>query len=218
MDIEKLSSTPLLHSGMKGRRPVVFLALLFTTTMLMVFWFAWTINHNYQSTKSQHEYSLTAQQLQGDLLILDERLAMSALMASKTGAQQWEERYRLYKPQLTTALNQLKQLIDPPSQDKVASAINTANDQLFEIEEQALKLVREGKKQQAQALLEGDLYTSQRQIYRQQALNYTQPNNLYLQLERLRANIIYMDEILTMSAIMASVSGDISWEQRYRTY
>ena len=39
-----------------------------------------------------------------------------------------------------------------------------------------------------------------------------------LKLETLRSTIIHLDEVLTMSARMAAVSGDTSWEDRYRRY
>jgi PAS domain S-box-containing protein len=39
-----------------------------------------------------------------------------------------------------------------------------------------------------------------------------------LRLEELRGEIVHLDEVLTMSARLAAVSGDLSWEQRYRQY
>ena len=38
------------------------------------------------------------------------------------------------------------------------------------------------------------------------------------QLQRLSDEIIYLDEVLTMSAKMASSTGDLQWENRYRTF
>ena len=40
--------------------------------------------------------------------------------------------------------------------------------------------------------------------------------NTYLRLEELRGEIIHLDELLTMSARMAAVTGDLSWENRYK--
>ncbi|WP_228022047.1 sensor histidine kinase [Vasconcelosia minhoensis] len=38
------------------------------------------------------------------------------------------------------------------------------------------------------------------------------------QLEQLVGEIIHLDEVLTMSARMAAATGDLQWEERYRTY
>lgn len=43
-------------------------------------------------------------------------------------------------------------------------------------------------------------------------------NALALEVEELGGKIIYLDEVLTMSARMAAETGDSSWEQRYRRY
>jgi len=39
-----------------------------------------------------------------------------------------------------------------------------------------------------------------------------------VRLERLRADVQHLDEVLTMSALMAATSGDLQWEARYRVY
>jgi len=39
-----------------------------------------------------------------------------------------------------------------------------------------------------------------------------------VRLERIRADIQHLDEVLTMSALMAATSGDPQWEARYRVY
>ena len=37
-------------------------------------------------------------------------------------------------------------------------------------------------------------------------------------LQELQGVIIHLDEVLTMSARMAAATGDLQWEQRYRTF
>ncbi len=39
-----------------------------------------------------------------------------------------------------------------------------------------------------------------------------------IQLEKLQGEIIHIDEVLTMFALMAAVTGDLQWEKRYRTH
>lgn len=39
-----------------------------------------------------------------------------------------------------------------------------------------------------------------------------------LRIEELRGEIVYLDEVLTMSARMAAATGDLRWEKRYRSF
>lgn len=39
-----------------------------------------------------------------------------------------------------------------------------------------------------------------------------------VQFKHLQGRIVYLDEVLTMSAMMAATTGDVSWEDRYRTF
>jgi hypothetical protein len=43
-------------------------------------------------------------------------------------------------------------------------------------------------------------------------------NRRNVRIEELRGTIVHIDEVLTMSARMAAVTGDLSWETRYRQY
>ncbi|HDR15787.1 MAG TPA: response regulator, partial [Desulfobacteraceae bacterium] len=40
----------------------------------------------------------------------------------------------------------------------------------------------------------------------------------YSRIMELRSDIIHMDEVLTMSVLLAAATGDIAWEERYRVY
>jgi methyl-accepting chemotaxis protein len=42
--------------------------------------------------------------------------------------------------------------------------------------------------------------------------------NRDLEIQRLMGRIVYLDEVLTMSARMASATGNLQWERRYQTY
>ena len=45
-----------------------------------------------------------------------------------------------------------------------------------------------------------------------------QAEALTLRIERLLGRIIYLDEVLTMSARMAAATGEASWEERYHRF
>jgi two-component system, sensor histidine kinase and response regulator len=65
----------------------------------------------------------------------------------------------------------------------------------------------------ATALVLGCLWNEVRSI---KQIDYSQRRDL--RIEELRGTMIHLDEVLTMSARMAAVTGDVRWEDRYRKF
>lgn len=105
------------------------------------------------------------QKLAGETVYLDEVLTLSAYMAASTGNEKWIQRYQDYEPKL---LKTIDAVIKADPEAKVDfEKIQTANDKLVEMETRSFKLVREDKDDEARALLFGDDYKEQKQIYSQ---------------------------------------------------
>ena len=92
---------------------------------------------------------------------------MSARMAATTGDPRWEERYHHFEPQLDAAIKEAIAIGVSPSDIKAATMTETANIKLVEMETRAFALVRAGRKEEAQAVLLGNEYETQKQIYAQ---------------------------------------------------
>ncbi|MFM7426008.1 MAG: sensor histidine kinase, partial [Elainella sp.] len=95
---------------------------------------------------------------------LDEVLTMSALMNATTGDSRWQQRYTQYEPKLEAAIQESIQLA-PQAYRASAASTDLANQALVGMEKRSFELVRQGKYKAALALLSGQNYQLQKQIY-----------------------------------------------------
>lgn len=141
----------------------LLICLLFTVLLLVVLaWHLWTSYRGMQTTLGR---DLNVQRLSGVVTHLDEVLTMSARMTAATGDTYWEQRYRIYEPQLDEAITELMRLASEPLLNDAAASTNAANIRLVAIESQAFDLVRNGGRAEAMALLTGEIYEEQKELY-----------------------------------------------------
>ena len=138
------------------------------TAALTVFLFVpqiiltWQAYNKFQNiTKSE----LKLQTLSDEIVYLDEVLTMSARMNAATGNRMWEKRYRGFEPKLDAAIKQSIKLAPKVYASENAKNTDTANQKLVEMEYQSFDLVKNGKKEAAQALLFSNKYQSEKLKY-----------------------------------------------------
>ena len=73
-------------------------------TAAALLWLGWHSYDSYRIIKSMMGEDLRIEELRGRIIHLDEVLTMSARMAASTGDLSWENRYRVYEPELAKAL------------------------------------------------------------------------------------------------------------------
>ena len=126
-------------------------------------WNIWIIHNRFQSTITK-EFEL--QKISSESIYQDEALTMSAKMLASTGDLKWETRYNQIALKKDVALK--KFLADIPAELLTeASKTDASASILLGLEAQAIKLAREGKKAEADRILDGAEYQSQKQIYNQ---------------------------------------------------
>ncbi|MBC7984447.1 MAG: hypothetical protein H7Y02_11390, partial [Candidatus Obscuribacterales bacterium] len=104
-------------------------------------------------------------ELRGMIVHLDEVLTMSARMAAATGDPRWEERYRLFDPQLIKAIGDAQALAPDAEANDVVADTDAANAALVEMENRAFDLIRAHRPEEARATLFSDEYDRQKRIY-----------------------------------------------------
>ncbi len=123
--------------------------------------------HNNQaemSVRNLKERCNNIEQFRKDIIHYDEVLTMSARMAAATGDSKWEQRYREYEPKLTKAIGQAIQL-SPEIYREETDRNNFGKIRILEMEHRAFDLIRQGKGDQAMAILFGVQYESQKSFY-----------------------------------------------------
>jgi diguanylate cyclase (GGDEF)-like protein len=198
------------------RFPIRFYAIALVLTAVVLVALGWSTYRSFCANQISHEQNFRLQELKGSIIYLDEVLTMSARMTAATGHLLWEERYRRFEPQLDAAIKQAMNLA-PYSRDALGKRDPTRI-KLVEIEKLALALVRQGRIEEARAILFGREYEEQKQIYNKGLHVFTRAWSVDLLAQELRDAIVYLDEVLTMSARIAAATGDLRWEEHYRSF
>lgn len=112
--------------------------------------------------KNMHEHYAQIEKFRSEIIHYDEILTMSARMAAATGDTKWVERYKLYEPRLTVAIQQAIAL-SPGIYRKETDRNNKIK--LLEMEHKAFDLIRAGRGSEAMDILFGDQYEAQKKNY-----------------------------------------------------
>jgi len=103
--------------------------------------------------------------LEGSAIYADEVLTMSANMAAATGQTKWVTRYEQFGRRTRPAVQENWHVSEEDTITEEAVLTGFAADKLAAIETEALELVRQGKRDQAAALLGGQEYDDQKHAY-----------------------------------------------------
>jgi methyl-accepting chemotaxis protein PixJ len=124
-------------------------------------WNIWSIYNSFQSTVTK-QFQL--QKYSSEIIYTDEVFTMSTLMMLNTGDVKWEDRYHKLEPSANESMKQLLANVTPELRAE-AGKTDAAATTLFELEAKAFKLVRQGKKKEALAVLESPEYTTAKKIF-----------------------------------------------------
>jgi len=204
--------------GSQRSSPITFLAVVLFTTCAVLILLGWTVWKSYEEDKTTKKRNFKIEELRGIIIHLDEVLTMSARMAAATGDLRWEKRYRSFEPQLDAAIKEAMILAPEAYRGEAAAQTDASNSKTVQMENQAFDLVRQGRVDEARVLLSSDEYEIHKLICAEGMTHFAEHSDLKLHLKELSGSIIYLDEVLTMSARMAAATGDLGWEKRYRSF
>ena len=141
-----------------------FLAVFLFTIVILgsLAWYTWRSNQHLKALETKHFRLL---KLSGQIIHLDEVLTMSAEMAAHSGELEWEERYRIYEPQLDKAIKDVIECSPEKFMSEAISRTDVANIKLVAMENRAFDLIRQGEPQTAIKLLHSPEYKKQKQVY-----------------------------------------------------
>jgi methyl-accepting chemotaxis protein PixJ len=123
-------------------------------------WNIWRTFQNLQVTTQRQD---RLKQLSSEMIYLDEVLTMSANMFIITSQPSWEKRYQdhalIFGPAFTDFLKNI-----PSTEQRLIPQFHKISDNLFKMESQAFKLVKEQKATAASAILLSEEYNQQKKI------------------------------------------------------
>ncbi|NOT01139.1 MAG: response regulator [Phycisphaerales bacterium] len=196
-------------------RPLLALTLsiiLSVFAMAIVGLGAWNAQREFAE---QVAIDLEIQRLRGVTLYYDEVLTMSARMASQTGDERWEARYRRYEPVLDAAIRNIIELVPCVYDTEDAVQTNEANIKLVALENRAFDLVRQGDRDAASAVLFGQEYEVQKKLYSDGMMRLDAEIDRHVQaqlgIHRRAMSWVWLFSILAISGIA------VAWMLAYRT-
>jgi diguanylate cyclase (GGDEF)-like protein/putative nucleotidyltransferase with HDIG domain len=145
---------------------------------------------------------------------LGQRAIASTRMAALTGDPRWEQRYRDAVSELTTVLSSAES--DKYFSGAAIGRSSHAAGHFVEMCEQAFVLVHQGRLEDAQAIMFSQDVDQHLAAYVVGMPAISSPQEDVIRLVELHNLIASLDETLTMSARMFSVTGDPRWEHAYQ--
>ncbi len=118
----------------------------------------WSVSNISQQLEINVSKQDRQQELNSKVIYLDEVLTMSALMYTNTGQQEWEKRYGEAAPAFDKIFAEFTKNITQSAGMKAASK------KLFEMEDAAFKLTKQGKLKEASLLLVNSEYKANKKI------------------------------------------------------
>jgi len=208
----------MTRAAVNSRLPLGFLMVAVLLTGAVLAWLMWEAISNLQATRRTVAREVDIEELRSEIVHLDEVLTMSALMAVATGDPSWVERYKEHEPKLDAAIKLAREIEPKAYIGEGAALIDRANMKIVAMEKMAFQHLEQENPEQAQELLLSEDYEKEKQTYAQGMTRFAITPRLNLRLAQLRGRIVHLDEVLTMSARMAAVTGNEKWIDRYRGY
>ncbi|MCZ6783432.1 MAG: PAS domain S-box protein, partial [Proteobacteria bacterium] len=208
----------MTRAAVNSRLPLGFLMVAVLLTGAVLAWLMWEAISNLQATRRTVAREVDIEELRSAIVHLDEVLTMSALMAVATGDPSWVERYKEHEPKLDAAIKLAREIEPKAYIGEGAALIDRANMKIVAMEKMAFQYLEQDNPEEAQRLLLSEDYEKEKQTYARGMTRFAITPRLNLRLAQLRGRIVHLDEVLTMSARMAAVTGNEKWIDRYRGY
>jgi signal transduction histidine kinase len=178
----------------------------------------WLTVDLYTGRRAADEHERRTRELEnrrGRIQYLDELLTMSARMAAATGDPEWARRYDRYAPELDAAIDEARGIAPEVLSHDAGLRSIEAHQNLATLERRALAHVHARELEQARSILFGAEYESEKRYFALGMMELTRGRDVSLRLLQLRNAIVYLDEVLTMSARLAVATADLGWRDRY---
>lgn len=155
---------PVIASKIR-RFPAFFMGLAIFLTVGVFSLLAFDSYYWYKTLLTNTNSYLRLEELRGEIIRLDELLAMSARMAAVTKDLSWEERYKQYEPKLNAAIKEAITLAPSSRSGNSVVETDTANMRLAQMEKRAFELLHKNESKAANELLLSEAYWEQKAIY-----------------------------------------------------
>jgi len=207
--------TNLNNNEINGKRLIYWLV---TTVCLTIATVLFVFINDYQERTAkinQQKHELQSDGLRAQIKFYDESLSMSARLFAFTGDEKWRKRYAEHEKQLKLVLNNTDNRNILSFNNMLFKATEPANNDIRAIESTIISQENEAKRRELTPTLFDESYLKDKLHYALRINYYSDVSKNAIRLNQLQSQISYIDEVLTMSARMAALTGDNYWKERY---
>jgi len=197
--------------------PSRLLTFIILLTALALGYLGWGMYEHLQREIVEEMKNVEIERLRGKIYHFDEIVTMSARAYVLSGKEKWLKRYREYVPQLNLMFEQIIEMAGEFNM-KVGAQIQEVHGEILKLENEAIRLSEEGDGMRGREILFSPQYEDLLQSRRDYALQAVRPSHSEVLLEYFKEEILYLNEALTMSTVMAAYTNDLKWEERYQKY
>ncbi len=198
---------------------IVALATVATTLLVTAIFY-----HNHVQTRASDSRNNRLKDLAANILLYDEQLTSSTLLAAHSGELGWLQRYDQIVERLDSTLAQTLALANSDSIHNAVKATESANSVLVDLETKAFDEIQRGNNPAALDLLQGELYRTNKAAYTKGInniltllANESAATREMLQYRFQSAILIVAISLLTTSALWLFVFRAIfRWKRRFR--
>ena len=163
--IKKTNPTSRHHAQRVGLFNTKICALLLLVAAGILARPSWQALHSYVNSRTIESQLERLIRLEGLVMYRDEVLAMSAKMAAATGNLKWVSRHEDFGPRVMPIVDEKWHVSENEDVEAGVILAAFADDKLVTMENKALDLVRQGKHDHAEILLQSPEYEEQRRAY-----------------------------------------------------
>ena len=138
--------------------PIRWLAVAVGLTVSMFFWLGWHVYNSYRVGEMVKDEYVRGEELRDTLIRVHERLGTVVRMAVATGERSWRQRYQDLEDELQRAFEESIRLVSPGSSAALLMKAREDHYSHRELNQKALALSRDGRRQAALDLLASATY------------------------------------------------------------
>ncbi len=195
--------------------PIGILTVSVILTVILVSLLLYENVHHHQEKVEHMHRQIQMETVKGKILLHNEVLMSATRMIAFTEEPKWLDRYSIHRTKLSHALDTAQELARTDLVHDAIKQLREVSDQLRLRESKVLENIHSGEKSTAHNLLDQNDYRIGNQSYKNRVHELSASSDRSARLAQLGSTIHLLDEILTMSAKLAAVSGNEKWIRQY---
>lgn len=197
------------------RNPLIVLVIVILSTVATFSVSVRALKQSYAEQSVDQERRIQAQRIRSRLLYLQQKSVRIARMIVLTGSSDWEEFYQHNEQKFQNWIEIAAEFRSELSDGILKQRQSSLKQKLSALEAEAFRLVRNNQSEEARELLYGREYQNALVKHTKLLERSIELEEPLLRLVELREEIVTLNDLITMAARSASITGELKWKEQY---